>query len=64
MFNIELDPRSTLMNAILHAIDDDTPHRIELTVQIRPTDMSYCNSRTTARSRSAGTRRSNAARVH
>ncbi len=38
-FNIELILEETLMNAILHAFDDDTPHRIELTVQIRPTDV-------------------------
>ena len=38
-FNIELILEETLMNAILHAFEDQGPHRVELTVQIRPADV-------------------------
>jgi serine/threonine-protein kinase RsbW len=38
-YNIELILEETLMNAILHAFKDRAPHRVELTVQIRPIDI-------------------------
>ena len=55
-FSIELILEETLMNAILHAFNDQALHRVELTVQIRPKDVLMHFEDDGVSFRSAGTR--------